>query len=90
MHLIASLIRCVVIDLFSGLELSSDGASTSASLHEPASRARDGARTAVLVAGHPAELRLRIVGLERSADADAELSILNQVRGWPLVAVDCH
>jgi hypothetical protein len=26
-------------------------------------------------------IRLRIVGLERSADADAELSILNQVRG---------
>ena len=62
---------------------SEPGASTSASSHEPepASRARDGARSAVLVAGHPAELRLRIVGLERSADADAELSILNQVRG---------
>jgi hypothetical protein len=74
---------CVVLDLFSGLELARDGASTSASTHEPepASRARDGARSAVLVAGHPAELRLRIVGLERSADADAELSILNQVRG---------
>ena len=74
---------CVVLDLFSGLELARDGASTSASSHEhePASRARNGARSAVLVAGHPAELRLRIVGLERSADADAELSILNQVRG---------
>ena len=83
---------CVVLDLFSGLELARDGASTSASSHEhePASRARDGARSAVLVAGHPAELRLRIVGLERSADADAELSILNQVRGLclPLIAVD--
>ena len=79
---------CVVLDLFSGLELARDGASTSASTHEPepASRARDGARSAVLVAGHPAELRLRIVGLERSADADAELSILNQV----LIAVDCR
>jgi hypothetical protein len=76
---------CVVLDLFSGLELARDGASTSASSHEPepASRARDGARSAVLVAGHPAaHRRPRALGRRGCGIVDP------QPGARPLIAVD--
>ena len=66
---------------------SEPGASTSASSHgpEPASRARDGARSAVLVAGHPAaHRRPRALGGRGCVIVDP------QPGAWPLIAVDCR